>query len=214
MIYDNIDYEPISLEEEHELRERIANGDDRAKQTLIEKTLRKVMFHAWQYQKKSPLTVDELFQEGCIGLMVAADTFDYADAEYRFATFAKYRITAYMHDATRKALKNQKHESVHRDGEFFAKYEIEDESAQDAFTDIEEKLSLPDMPNIHKMLPPELSYIVQLRHGLYDGYQLTFKEIASATDLSSEGVRHRYHRAMSILKGDNKRKKFGAKKKF
>ena len=195
----NVQTRKVSAKEEIELRKLIVQGDESARQTLIEATMHKVAFFAWHYHTRSPLTIDELFAEGCVGLMEAARDYDYADAEYRFGTFAKYPITRHMHEATKKALKNSRYEFPH-ELDFFVRRNIEDESAQDAFLEIEERLSKPTPPNLHKHLPPEQLEVVMMRNGSYHGYQPTFQEIADALGISRSAASARHRRAMDKLR--------------
>lgn len=80
----------LSLEEETELSERIANGDEMAKNTLAESNLRLVVSIAKRYVGRGMLFLD-LIQEGNIGLMKAVEKFD-ANKGYKFSTYATWWI--------------------------------------------------------------------------------------------------------------------------
>ena len=80
----------LSLDEETELSERIANGDEEAKNRLAESNLRLVVSIAKRYVGRGMLFLD-LIQEGNIGLMKAVEKFD-ANKGYKFSTYATWWI--------------------------------------------------------------------------------------------------------------------------
>ena len=80
----------LSLEEETQLSERIANGDEEAKNILAESNLRLVVSIAKRYVGRGMLFLD-LIQEGNIGLMKAVEKFD-ANKGYKFSTYATWWI--------------------------------------------------------------------------------------------------------------------------
>ena len=80
----------LTLEEETALSERIANGDEEAKNILAESNLRLVVSIAKRYVGRGMLFLD-LIQEGNIGLMKAVEKFD-ANKGYKFSTYATWWI--------------------------------------------------------------------------------------------------------------------------
>ena len=73
------------------LAKRIKDGDESAKNKLIESNLRLVASVARKYIGKSSLTFLDLVQEGNIGLIKAIDKYDYTKG-YKFSTYAHYWI--------------------------------------------------------------------------------------------------------------------------
>ena len=80
------------LDNDHELAlaEKMANGDEDAKQELVKANLRLVVSIAKRYVGKGMFFLD-LIQEGNLGLMKAVDKFDYRKG-YKFSTYATWWI--------------------------------------------------------------------------------------------------------------------------
>src|SRR5579863_453742 len=83
-------YPLLTAEQELMLAERVAHGDLRARQKLIEANLRLVVSVAKRYSNQG-LPLLDLVQEGNIGLMRAAQKFDYKRG-FRFSTYATWWI--------------------------------------------------------------------------------------------------------------------------
>jgi len=83
-------YPLLTAEQELTLAERVARGDLRARQKLIEANLRLVVSVAKRYSNQG-LPLLDMIQEGNIGLMRAAQKFDYKRG-FRFSTYATWWI--------------------------------------------------------------------------------------------------------------------------
>ena len=79
-------YPLLKHEEVIELSKRIEKGDLAAKDKLINSNLRLVVSVARNYQGQG-LSLGDLVQEGMLGLIRAAEKFDYRKG-YRFSTYA------------------------------------------------------------------------------------------------------------------------------
>jgi len=93
-------YPLLKHEEVIELSKRIEKGDLAAKEKLINSNLRLVVSVARNYQGQG-LSLGDLVQEGMLGLIRAAEKFDYRKG-YRFSTYA----TIWIRQALQRGLDN------------------------------------------------------------------------------------------------------------
>jgi RNA polymerase primary sigma factor len=90
----------LTPSQEKELARRLERGDMDAKDHMIEANLRLVVHVAKRYQREdSGLTMQDLIQEGTIGLVRAVEKFDYRKG-FRFSTYA----TLWIRQAIGRAL--------------------------------------------------------------------------------------------------------------
>ncbi len=80
----------LTHEAEIELTKAVQAGDKHARQKLIESNMRLVINIAKTYRNRS-IPLEDLIQEGAIGLMQAAERFD-PDKGFRFSTYATHWI--------------------------------------------------------------------------------------------------------------------------
>jgi RNA polymerase primary sigma factor len=83
-------YPLLTKEEEIELAQRNERGDLAAKERLINSNLRLVVSNARKYQNQD-LSLLDLIQEGILGLIRAAEKFDWRRG-YKFSTYATFWI--------------------------------------------------------------------------------------------------------------------------
>jgi len=90
----------LTPSQEKDLARRVERGDMAAKDHMIEANLRLVVHVAKRYQREdSGLTMQDLIQEGTIGLVRAVEKFDYRKG-FRFSTYA----TLWIRQAIGRAL--------------------------------------------------------------------------------------------------------------
>jgi RNA polymerase primary sigma factor len=91
----------LTREQEVELAKRIERGELRAKERLVNSNLRLVISNARKYQGQE-LPLLDLIQEGILGLIRAAEKFDYRKG-FKFSTYA----TFWIRESIQRALANR-----------------------------------------------------------------------------------------------------------
>jgi RNA polymerase primary sigma factor len=84
-------YRLLTAREEVELAQRIESGDREALDTMINSNLRLVVSIARRYQGQHQLALLDLIQEGILGLIRAAEKFDWR-RDLKFSTYATWWI--------------------------------------------------------------------------------------------------------------------------
>jgi len=97
-------YPSLTQEQETALAKRISAGDEEAKKELIQSNLKLVITVAKKAIHMSSLPMVDLIQEGNLGLMAAADKFNWK-LGYKFQTYA----TWWVKQAMFKAISEQSH---------------------------------------------------------------------------------------------------------
>jgi len=94
-------YPLLTKEEEIELAQAVERGDLEAKERLINSNLRLVVSNARRYMRQD-LNLLDLIQEGILGLIRAAEKFDYRKG-FKFSTYA----TFWIRQAIQRALESK-----------------------------------------------------------------------------------------------------------
>ena len=77
---------PLTYEEENEILEKLSNGDETVRQTLVERNLRLVVYIAKKFENTG-VGIEDLISIGTIGLMKAINTFN-TEKNIKLATYA------------------------------------------------------------------------------------------------------------------------------
>ena len=91
----------LSMEQERKLAKKVEQGEKWAREVLVNANLRLVTSIAKKYQNRG-IAMEDLIQEGTLGLIHAVDKFDYRRG-FRFSTYA----THWIRQALGRAVENQ-----------------------------------------------------------------------------------------------------------
>lgn len=188
------DYPQLNVEEEKALAIRIENGDSDAKRELIQSNLKLVVTIARKAIHMSALPMIDLIQEGNLGLMIAAEKFNYK-LGYRFSTYASWWIKQSMF----KAISEQSHcmkipvyiqETLSKYSK--VKYQMEQSTNSQVKTeDVAKKMNIS--PDKIEMFLSAYTKTISIENGLErnDGKELNVADIlADEKTLISENVEY------------------------
>ena len=195
---------PLSAKRERECLARIRDGDQEAKNELIEHNLRLVVHIIKKYYSNIK-DQDDLISIGTIGLIKAVSTFDYEKGT-RFATYASRCIEneILMHFRNKKKSAQDVYISdpidTDKDGNSLSVMDI---MAADGniFDDIELKMRAEQLHRFIDDLPSDRErQILSLRYGLGGNIPLTQREVADKLGISRSYVSRIEKKAISTLK--------------
>lgn len=188
------DYPQLTIEEEKILAQKIENGDSEAKRELIQANLRLVVTIARKAIHMSALPMIDLIQEGNLGLMIAAEKFNYK-LGYKFSTYAGWWIKQSMF----KAISEQSHcmkipvyiqETLSKYSK--VKYQMEQSANSQVKTeDVAKKMNIA--PDKIEMFLSAYTKTISIENGMErnDGKELNVADIlADDTTLISENIEY------------------------
>jgi len=185
--------QPLSSEEEQYYIERYRNGDEEAKNILIERNLRLVA-HIVKKYSTSGRDTDDFISIGTIGLIKAITTFD-ASKGTRLATYAARCIENEVLMVIRAGKKMQNEVSLHepigvdKEGNEISLIDIMSNDGESVLDEVELKMQVKKLYNKMKnVLKNREKLVLQLRYGLLNGSVKTQREIAQILGISRSYV--------------------------
>ncbi len=180
---------PLTAEEEKYYLHRLRDGDEEARQILIEYNLRLVAHIAKKYQSPEE-DMEELISIGSVGLIKAVDTFDQEKAS-RLATYAarcvENEILMYMRVKKKLQREISYYEPIGTDkeGNEIQLLDIMESKEPEAL----EQIRLKDNTRkVYELLGRALTererQVLIMRYGLYNGREYTQREIAGKLGIS------------------------------
>ena len=195
---------PLKGEEEQAALLSLEQGDERAKQLLIERNLRLVVFIARRFENTG-VNLEDLISIGTIGLIKAINTYR-LDKNIKLATYASRCIENEILMHIRK-ISAQKTEvsldepiNMDYDGNELLLSDILGTDEDMILRPMEDDVDLCILRQAVKELPEREREIVIMRFGLYGHKELTQKEVAQYMGISQSYISRLEKRIMLKLR--------------
>ncbi len=196
--------EPLSVEEEKEMLDRLAEGDDEARKKLVEKNLRLVVYIAKKFEN-SGVNIEDLISIGTIGLMKGVNSFN-AEKNIKLATYAsrciENEILMFLRKTQRTKAEVSIDEPINTDseGNDLALGDILGTDNDSLFKQVEDN----DNKKIVNMAIKKLDFrekeIMELRYGFDGKKELTQKEVADKLGISQSYISRIEKKVINRLK--------------
>jgi len=195
---------PLKGKEEQDTLAAMEAGDEDAKQLLIERNLRLVVFIARRFENTG-INLEDLISIGTIGLIKAISTYR-RDKNIKLATYASRCIENEILMYIRK-ISNQKTEvsldepiNMDYDGNELLLSDILGTDEDMILRPLEDDVDLCLLRQAVRDLPPREREIVQMRFGLEGHQELTQKEVAQKLGISQSYISRLEKRIMLRLR--------------
>ena len=196
---------PLTKEDEERLVRLMAEGDQDAKQKLIEHNMRLVAHIVKKYS--STQEADDLISVGCIGLIKAINSFE---AE-KGATLSTYAARCIENEILMLMRANKKHQAVDSldesvgldkdDNDVTLLETIPEDDPERVFNTVNNTILLEE---INKIMKEELSereyYVITNRYGLNGMPAYTQREVADMLNISRSYISRIEKKALNVLK--------------
>ena len=204
---------PLRAQEEQQMLARLADGDEDARQTLIERNLRLVVYIARRFENTG-INIEDLISIGTIGLIKAVGTFR-ADKNIKLATYSSRCIENEILMHIRK-ISGQKTE-VSLDEPINTDWDGNELLLSDVLGTDSDTVMRPMEDDVdHELLRQALSklseremQIVQMRFGLGGRPEKTQKEVAELMGISQSYISRLEKRIMLRLRREISRQLCG-----
>ena len=195
---------PLKGEEEQTALEALEAGDENARQRLIERNLRLVVYIARRFESTG-VNLEDLISIGTIGLIKAIGTYR-LDRNIKLATYASRCIEneILMHIRKISAMRAEVslEEPINMDGEGneLLLSDILGTDEDVVFRPLEEDVDLHLLRQALEKLPSREKEIVTMRYGLRGRKEMTQKEVAQIMGISQSYISRLEKRIMLRLK--------------
>ncbi len=184
--------EPLSIEEEQLLSEKLLSGDDSAREKLIVHNLRLVVYIAKKFEN-SGVSLDDLISIGTIGLIKAVNTFS-PEKNIKLATYAsrciENEILMYLRKIASQKMVVSLDEplNVDWDGNELMLADVLGSEGDEISREIEEDDEKRMLMQMIGDLPEREKTIIEMRFGIGDKDELTQKEVADIMGISQSYI--------------------------
>ena len=183
---------PLSPQQEHAVLERLAQGDEQAKEELITHNLRLVVYIARKFEN-SGVGIEDLISIGTIGLIKAVHTFR-PERNIKLATYSSRCIENEILMHLRKNTQKRNEISIDEplnvdwDGNELLLSDILGSEADVVSRDLEQEVERQELLACVEHLPPREQHIMRLRFGIAGEREHTQKEVADLLGISQSYI--------------------------
>lgn len=198
--------EPLNSEEERILLEKLMKKDDKAKNELIEKNLRLVVYISKKFES-SGVNIEDLISIGTIGLMKAVNSYD-LEKNIKLATYASRCIENEILMFLRKNNKIRAEVSIDEpintdsEGNDLSLADILGTDNDSMFKMIEDNDNKKILIGAIQKLNDREKMIMQMRYGFNGVDELTQKEVADKLGISQSYISRIEKKVINGLKKD------------
>lgn len=184
--------EKLSTEEEADVLKRLSVGEHSARQELIERNLRLVVYTSQKFNNTN-INMDDLVSVGTIGLIKAVGSFD-VTKNIKFATYASRCIENEILMQLRKSVKTRgdisldEPLSTDKDGNQLKVSDILGTESDTVGKQIEKREECEFLLTAIEKLNHREKLIMKLRYGLIENKELTQKEVAEQLNISQSYI--------------------------
>ncbi|MDR1589190.1 MAG: RNA polymerase sporulation sigma factor SigE [Oscillospiraceae bacterium] len=195
---------PLGREEEAIYIAMLSEGSFEAKQTLIERNLRLVVYISKRFENTG-INIEDLISIGTIGLIKAVNTYD-ADKNIKLATYASRCIENEILMFLRKASNRRSEVSIDEplsmdwDGNELLLSDVLGTDADVIMQPLEDDADKKLLAGALEKLTKREQEIITMRFGLGDGEELTQKEVADIMGISQSYISRIEKRIISRLR--------------
>ena len=196
--------EKPTTEQEKDLVCALTQGDTLAKQELIERNLRLVVYTAQKFENTG-VSIEDLISVGTIGLIKAVGSFK-GDKNIKMATYASRCIENEILMHLRKVGKNKKEVSIDEplntdsEGNELCIADVLGTDADFVAQDIEREEEKDVVKQVLTLLPEREREIIDMRYGFSSGKEMTQKEVADVLNISQSYISRIEKKILSRLK--------------
>ena len=195
---------PLPPEEERTLIARLAEGDEQARQTLIERNLRLVVYIARRFENTG-VNIEDLISIGTIGLIKAVGTFR-ADRNIKLATYSsrciENEILMYIRKISGRKAEVSLDEPINTDwdGNELLLSDVLGTDSDVVMRPMEDDVDHALLRQALENLPEREQTIVRMRFGLGGRPEKTQKEVADLMGISQSYISRLEKRIMTRLR--------------
>lgn len=197
---------PLEPEEEEKMLQNLSKGDVTARQTLVERNLRLVVYIAKKFENTG-IGIEDLISIGTIGLMKGVNTFN-TDKNIKLATYAsrciENEILMYLRRSNKLKGEISIDEPLNQDGDGNELLLSDilgtdnDVTSRGIEEEVDKKLLRASMQKLNN----REKNIMELRFGFISGNEKTQKEVADMLGISQSYISRLEKKIISKMKKD------------